>query len=105
MMDNDSSKPVTGGDTVAPGTEKLKAVKELAAEMEEILAVYLHGSHGTEHETPTSDLDLAFVPMPGVELDLMAELMVDAAFSRAVGSDRLDVTNLRSSSIIFQFQV
>lgn len=105
MTDHDSGKLVNGGGTVAIESEKLKALRGLAAELDEILAVYLHGSHGTEYETPASDLDLAFVPMPGVKLDLMAELMLDAAFSRVVGSDRLDVTNLRSSSIVFQFQV
>lgn len=97
---------------LARKTVKLKLTRAQVAAMrayckgrEDVLAFYLYGSYGTPYHTALSDIDLAFLPMPGTKLDLDDELEVETALGRIAGSDDVNFINLRRVPVHLQFRV
>lgn len=73
-----------------------KACDVLAAELPEAWAFYVYGSFARGDEWPDSDLDLAVLLPPGVELP--DKLALIAEVSRQVGRE-VDIVNLRGASL------
>lgn len=68
-----------------------------------MLAVYLHGSYGTEYMRADSDLDLAFLSARPLAFD---ELMSFSAALQKFNSDvNLDIADLRRCDTVFVAQV
>jgi len=76
--------------------------QEFFRSRDEIAAVYLFGSFGTEFEHPQSDIDLGIVFARPVTLP--EELEMDAALSLHVSHDRIDLVNLNRAPIALQFR-
>lgn len=76
--------------------------QEFLQDRDEIAAVYLFGSYGTEFEHPQSDIDLGIVF--NRPLTLSEELELDSALSLHVGHDQIDLVNLNRAPIALQFR-
>ncbi|MBC7075714.1 MAG: nucleotidyltransferase domain-containing protein [Syntrophomonadaceae bacterium] len=71
---------------------------------EDIAAVYLFGSYGTEYQNKYSDIDLGIIFMPEVKVDLKEELQLEADLSVTLGSDNIDVVNLNKVPIQLRYR-
>lgn len=81
---------------------ELKSWQEFLQDRNEIAAVYLFGSYGTEFEHPQSDMDLGVVFNRPVTLS--EELELDGALSLHIGHDQIDLVNLNRAPIALQFR-
>ncbi|MDR3598956.1 MAG: nucleotidyltransferase domain-containing protein [Desulfosporosinus sp.] len=81
---------------------ELQSWKDFFRARDEIAAVYLFGSFGTEFEHLQSDIDLGVVFTHPVTLS--EELALDGALSVHVGHDRIDLVNLNRAPIALQFR-
>ena len=83
--------------------DRLKALLHpVFAKHDEIVAVYLFGSHATEEATPRSDIDLGAVYREAPAL--MVELALEAEICAALGTEHLDLVNLNKARIELQFR-
>ncbi len=88
------------------GDEQIEALQKQARSDTDILALLIFGSHGTEVQTPLSDIDVAVLSMPTASgWKLMRELKVSADLNTAAETEAIEVVNLRESSIILQMEV
>jgi len=71
----------------------------------DILAIYIYGSYATKYQTPLSDLDLAILPMPEVNLDLNTELGIEVKLVEICKTDHVNVINLSNAALPFQMKV
>lgn len=77
-------------------TEK---VKKALASQNDIAAVYLFGSYGTEFQNEYSDIDLGIVFISGVKTGLRRELELEIALSLVLETDHIDLINLNRAPI------
>lgn len=72
---------------------------------EDILAVYLFGSYGTEFQTPMSDVDIALlfdqVSVPSVD----RVLEIEDEIRQIAGEEDINVLCLNNASLVLQFNV
>ncbi len=85
--------------------ERKEELKEYFAGEEDIMAAYLFGSHGTEHETPLSDIDFAILYRKGVESGLMRDMQVMAGLSSILRIEDIDFVNLNKAPILLQHEI
>lgn len=76
------------------------AVKKSGLRM---VAVYLHGSYGTEYMRDESDIDIAF--LSEIRLTREESIIFSVALQQAWGDERIDVADLRQSDTVFVAQV
>lgn len=76
------------------------AVKKSGLRM---VAVYLHGSYGTEYMRDESDIDIAF--LSEIRLTREESIVFSVALQQAWGDERIDVADLRQSDTVFVAQV
>jgi len=88
---------------LSPG--KLKTITDYVKKQEDILALYLYGSYGTELQTILSDVDLAVLPMPSSSWDYERELELLAEMARIGKNDDINLVNLRRVPVILQMRV
>lgn len=69
-------------------------------------SIYLFGSWATEHETESSDLDIA-VLLPGKENPLQANTMISLAnqLAQIASVESVDLIDIRHVDTIFQIQI
>ncbi|HHU33472.1 MAG: type VII toxin-antitoxin system MntA family adenylyltransferase antitoxin [Zhaonellaceae bacterium] len=67
-----------------------------------IQAVFLFGSYGTEAQTPSSDID--FAVLFKTKVSLADELELQGKLSEVLGTDRVDLVNLRKAPLRLQFR-
>jgi len=82
----------------------LRTVKNYLSQQNDIVAVYLFGSFGTEFQNKFSDLDLGVIFYPGKLPDLGRELSIEAELSLLLGIDRIDLVNLNRAPIQLRFK-
>ncbi|MFZ5652565.1 MAG: type VII toxin-antitoxin system MntA family adenylyltransferase antitoxin [Bacillota bacterium] len=82
----------------------LKALQDYLSRQDDIVAVYLFGSFGTEFQNKFSDLDLGVVFYPGKLPDLGRELSIEAELSLILGIDRIDLINLNRAPVQLRFK-
>lgn len=82
-------------------TAKLK--KALEAN-NDIAAVYLFGSYGTDFQTEHSDIDLGIIFLPQIKAGLRKELELEVDLSLALGTDQIDVVNLNKAPIQLRYR-
>lgn len=86
-------------------TNGLVALRKRLATTPGVVALYLYGSYGTEHQTPLSDVDLAVLfrreAVPGFE----GRLELTGRFTEILGQDDVSVTILNEAPLAFQFKV
>lgn len=70
-----------------------------------LAAVYLYGSYGTPHQTPLSDVDLAFVFRPDMGPDFDDHLRLIGIVTRTLTEDDVSVTILNREPLPFQHEV
>jgi predicted nucleotidyltransferase len=68
-----------------------------------MIAVYLHGSYGTEYMRDDSDIDLAFLSERPLTFD--ESIAFSAALAQAHRGDNLDTVGLRQCDAVFVAQV
>lgn len=89
--------------TSPPGPEALQRIETLAPLLERhgLQLVYLFGSAADQNRPrPCEDIDIATLPGPGYSFrSLYADL------SQALGTDRLDIADLRHAPVTLQFEV
>ncbi len=76
------------------------AIEETGLQM---IAVYLHGSYGTEYMRNDSDIDFAFLAER--TLDFKESMAFSVALQKAFHDGELDTADLRRSDTVFQAQV
>jgi len=72
---------------------------------EGLLAFYLFGSYLTPFFTSLSDLDFALLPLPGVVLSRGKETEILLECSRIVGSEDVELVNLRTAPLVLTIKV
>lgn len=82
----------------------LKAVQNYLSRQNDIVAVYLFGSFGTEFQNKFSDLDIGVIFYPGKLPDLRRELSIEAEISLLLGIERIDLVNLNRAPIQLRFK-
>jgi uncharacterized protein len=72
----------------------------------ETQGIYLFGSYGTEHEWPTSDVDLALLfPFPqAIEVKMLSFSPCQCALSDRLKRE-VDLVNIRQVSTVFQNEI
>ena len=81
----------------------LERAADYASQCDEIMALYLIGSHGTQHQTPLSDVDFAFLTRHA--LDIKRQTEIEAELSDIVNLDNIDVVFLDRASLQFRYKV
>ncbi|WP_258358695.1 type VII toxin-antitoxin system MntA family adenylyltransferase antitoxin [Moorella sulfitireducens] len=89
--------------TLSP--KQLKNMADFAGRQEDILALFLYGSYGTEWQTALSDVDLGVLPMPETSWDYRRELELLAEFCQIGRSDDINLVNLRRVPVTLQMRV
>lgn len=82
----------------------LKAVQDYLSRQDDIVAVYLFGSFGTEFQNKFSDLDLGVFFYSGKLPDLKRELSIEADLSLLLGIEKIDMVNLNRAPIQLRFK-
>lgn len=85
--------------------EQLDALAELAASKDDILALYLYGSYGTELQTPLSDVDLAVLPMPGSRWTPRDEMTIANELTSLALEDDINLVNLATAPVDLQIRI
>ncbi len=82
----------------------LKAIQDYLSRQDDIVALYLFGSFGTEFQNNFSDLDLGVIYYPGKSPDLRRELSIEADLSLLLGIERIDLVNLNRAPTQLRFK-
>lgn len=82
----------------------LKKIQDYLSRQDDIVALYLFGSFGTEFQNAFSDLDLGVIYYPGKLPDLKRELSIEADLSLLLGIERIDLVNLNRAPIQLRFK-
>ena len=77
-----------------------EALAEALRKDPRVVAAYLLGSVRGAHFRPDSDIDLAILPAPGVEMPLAERLALAAALSTEVGRD-VDIGLLGTRDLVY----
>lgn len=85
--------------------DKIPELQKFFAERDEILAVYLYGSYGTEYQTKMSDVDMAVLLIPAALTTLDYQLELSAQIAEIIKEEDLDLLILNSASIVMKFEV
>jgi predicted nucleotidyltransferase len=96
-------------------SRKLKKIKLTSGQLqnivgyikqqEDILALYLYGSYGTEYQTVFSDVDFAVLPMRFSPLDHEREIELNAELIQLGKNDDINLVNLSRVPVTLQMQV
>lgn len=70
----------------------------------DVLAFYLYGSYGTEHQTPLSDVDFAVLPI-SKDFCLYREMETLSELQFITGNDDINLINLLKVPITLQIRV
>jgi len=84
---------------------QLHQMTDYCRQHDDVLALYLYGSYGTPYQTPLSDVDLAILPMPGVQWGIHHFLDVISELTRCGENDDINVINLHEVPVNLQFRV
>jgi len=84
--------------------KKIKALQKYLSSQNDVVALYLFGSFGTQFQGPFSDIDLGVVFYPGKLPDLRRELSLDAEISMLLESDCVDLVNLNKAILPLRFR-
>ncbi|MCK8826566.1 nucleotidyltransferase domain-containing protein [Natroniella acetigena] len=85
--------------------EKLEHLKGYFKEEEDIIAVYLFGSYGTDRQTELSDIDFAILFKKDKEINLMREMEIMAQISLILKVEDIDLVNLNKVPIHLQHEI
>lgn len=85
--------------------EKEEELRKYFAGEEDIMAAYLFGSHGSEDETPLSDIDFAVLFRQDENPGIMREMEIMAALSRILKVENIDFVNLNNAPIRLQHEI
>ncbi len=85
--------------------DRIPNLIEFLKSREEILAVYLYGSYGSEYQTNLSDIDIAVLVSGSLRADLAYQLDLSAQIADIIREEDLDVLILNTASIVMQFEV
>ena len=85
--------------------EQLQGLIEFFKSQDDVLALYLYGSYGTEYQTDLSDIDLAVLPMPGVRWDYAREARLQTEVIDLGRSEDISLVNLRRVPVTLQINV
>ena len=82
----------------------LKKIQDYLSRQDDIVALYLFGSFGTEFQNAFSDLDLGVIYYPGKLPVLKRELSIEADLSLLLGIERIDLVNLNRAPVQLRFK-
>ncbi|GAB6876933.1 type VII toxin-antitoxin system HepT family RNase toxin [Thermaerobacter litoralis] len=85
--------------------ERLGRLPGVFARFDGLVAAFLHGSYGTPHQTPLSDVDLAVVYRPERLPDLRELANLQGDVEDALGLEDVSVTVLNRTPLPFQLRV
>ena len=84
--------------------DKIEDLKDYFEEQEDIVAVYIFGSYGTEYQTPLSDVDFAVLFREDAEIGLMREMEIMAQMTLITKVENVDLMNLNKVSVLLQHE-
>ena len=82
--------------------DKIEELKNYFSEQEDILAVYIFGSYGTEYQTPLSDVDFAVLFKKEAEINLMREMEIMSQITLITKVEDIDLVNLNQAPVLLQ---
>lgn len=82
--------------------ERLKMLRPIFESEPRVLAVFLFGSYVDGYATPWSDIDLAV--LYDDDVDWREHLQLDIRISEALGTDKVDLLDLRSLPLVLQYR-
>ncbi len=90
-------------DIIQLTTNQIDNIINEVKEYQDIIALYLYGSYGTELQSPLSDVDLAI--LPASEIKFSDELALTAKIQEIGKSDDINTVNLLKVPITLQMEV
>lgn len=85
--------------------EQLSSLIDFIRSQEDVLALYIYGSYGTEYQTDLSDIDLAVLPLPETKWDYRREAWLQTEISDIGRSDDINLVNLLRVPVTLQMRV
>ena len=85
--------------------QQIENLKEYMKSQEEVVALYLYGSYGTKHQTPLSDVDLAFLPINKDSVDIYKEMEFAAELQHIGENENINLVNLLKVPITLQMNI
>ena len=82
--------------------DKIEELKNYFSEQDDILAVYIFGSYGTEYQTPLSDVDFAVLFKQEAEINLMREMEIMSQITLITKVEDIDLVNLNQAPVLLQ---
>ena len=82
--------------------DKIEELKDYFLKQEDILAVYIFGSYGTEYQTPLSDVDFAVLFKQEAEINLMREMEIMSQITLITKVEDIDLVNLNQAPVLLQ---
>lgn len=83
----------------------LASLAKTAAGREDIDALWLFGSYGTDRQTPLSDIDFAVLPAPGTPRQFMWLFGLEAWLSEFLRCDAVDLLRIDTAPLWLQADV
>jgi uncharacterized protein YutE (UPF0331/DUF86 family)/predicted nucleotidyltransferase len=85
--------------------ERLAGISERLVGLPGLNALWLFGSYARGEETPLSDLDFAYIPMPGPADALSLDVALYAGLSSFLATDEITLVNLSGAAPALVFRV
>lgn len=82
--------------------DNMQKLRDYCKSKNEIVALFLFGSYGTEKQNANSDIDIAILFSKAVDMAELCRYQVD--FTDILQTDRVDLINLNASSYIMKFE-
>ncbi|GIW48829.1 MAG: nucleotidyltransferase [Caloramator sp.] len=79
---------------------KISKLVDFFKDREEVEAVFVIGSYGTEYQREDSDIDFAI--LFNKEVDILTELEIEANISEIISFENIDLVNLKKAPITLQ---
>ena len=85
--------------------EHLEELRAYLVAQNVVVAAFVFGSYGMEHQNPLSDLDVAILLKPGSDIGFDAISAIASALTGIVGEDDVNVVVLNTAPITLQHEV
>jgi predicted nucleotidyltransferase len=83
----------------------LRRLPESAAARNDVDALWLFGSYGTNRQTPLSDVDIAVLPRQGTPTDIHWVLQCSAWLAELLATDEVDAVRIDTAPLWLQAEI
>ena len=85
--------------------QEINRIVEIMENYQNVIALFLFGSYGSENQTPLSDVDLAILPFDEQKFSLSDERTIFAEIQEAAGTDDINTINLSKVPLTLKMEV